>query len=159
MRGPADGMGVELVIRCRARGMSLRDFRRFANDAAARMGEGASEVVVSFVTKSEIRRLNARYRGHDRPTDVLAFAAREGARLPGGEHLLGDVVIGVPVAKQQAIEQGRSLAEELRVLFVHGLLHLLGYDHERSPADARRMRRKELWLLSTAGTDRAARVQ
>lgn len=151
-------MGVELVVRCRLPGMSLREFRRFAAEATALLGEGASEVVVSLVGEREIHRLNARYRGKDRPTDVLAFATREGERMPGGEQLLGDIVIGVPVARRQAVERGRSLAEELRVLFVHGLLHLLGYDHERSPAEARRMRRKELWVLARATPQGSARL-
>jgi rRNA maturation RNase YbeY len=77
----------------------------------------------------------------------LAFAAREGERVPGDERWLGDIVISIPTTQRQAAERGRSFSEELKSLIVHGLLHLLGYDHERSPAEARKMRRKERWLL------------
>lgn len=145
-------MGVEFVVRCRVPGMRLRALRRFAAGALQRLGEGDAEVAVTFVSNREMRALNRRYRGKDRPTDVLAFPAREGEPTPGEEGLLGDVVIAVRVAQQQAVSQGRSLAEELQVLLVHGVLHLLGYDHERSAAEARQMRRKERWLLSVAGT-------
>ena len=89
-----------------------------------------------------MRDLNRRHRGRDRTTDVLAFAQREGiARPPDG--LLGDVVISVDTARRQAAERGASPAHEAERLLVHGLLHLLGYDHERSAAEARRMQRRE----------------
>jgi rRNA maturation RNase YbeY len=78
-------------------------------------------------------------------TDVLAFAMRE---APGPHStLLGDVVISVPRAAKQAAEQGYPVKHELAVLLIHGILHLLGYDHERSAPEARRMRRKERALL------------
>lgn len=140
-------MSVEFVVRCRIPGMRLHELRRFAVRALARLGEADSELVVSFVSDREIRRLNAKYRGKDRPTDVLAFAAREGERFPGTGGILGDVVIATRVARRQAAARNRPLTEELRVLLTHGLLHLLGYDHERGAAEARRMRRKERWLL------------
>jgi probable rRNA maturation factor len=76
---------------------------------------------------------------------VLAFAMRE---APGPRStLLGDVVISVPRAAKQATEQGHPVKHELAVLLIHGILHLLGYDHERSEPEARRMRRKERALL------------
>ena len=80
-------------------------------------------------------------------TDVLAFAVREG---PGpSSPFLGDVVISVPQAIRQAAEQGHSIQRELAMLLIHGILHLLGYDHERSASEARRMQRKE-WVLFQA---------
>jgi probable rRNA maturation factor len=96
-----------------------------------------------------MRRLNARYRGSDRPTDVLAFPMREGAFAHLHPQLLGDLVISVETAQRQAQARHHSLAEELTHLLIHGTLHLLGYDHEVSPADARLMRAKEreLWRL------------
>jgi rRNA maturation RNase YbeY len=72
---------------------------------------------------------------------------------PFGEvrpELLGDIVISVPVAEKQARAAGHSLAREIELLLVHGLLHLLGYDHERGPAEARRMRSRERMLLKGA---------
>jgi rRNA maturation RNase YbeY len=108
-------------------------------------GESEAILSVEFVGDHRMRRLNAQYRGRDITTDVLAFAMREapGPRSP----LLGDVVISVPRAAKQADEQKHPLQYELTVLLIHGILHLLGYDHERSEYEARRMRRKERAVL------------
>lgn len=101
-----------------------------------------------------MRALNRRYRGKDRPTDVLSFSFREGAFPQVQPDLLGDIVIAVPVAERQARERGHSLRSEIDRLLVHGLLHLAGYDHEQGPYAARRMRRKELQLLRSLGAPR-----
>jgi rRNA maturation RNase YbeY len=98
-----------------------------------------------FVGDQRMRGLNRRYRGKDRTTDVLAFAMRETIHSSSG--LLGDVVIAVPTAARQAKQGRRSLDEELTVLLVHGILHLCGYDHERSEKEARRMHRRERMIL------------
>ena len=104
-----------------------------------------AELSLLLVSDREMRVLNRRWRGRDRSTDVLSFAQREG---PGGapDGVLGDVVISVDTARRQAAERGSTLAREADRLLIHGLLHLLGYDHERSEAEARRMRRRELSL-------------
>jgi probable rRNA maturation factor len=104
---------------------------------------------VLIVDDVRIHRLNARYRGIDRPTDVLAFAMREGPFANLQAQVLGDVAISAETAFRQARARRHSLAEELTRLLIHGTLHLLGYDHEVSAADARRMRAKEreLWRL------------
>ena len=104
-----------------------------------------AELSLVLVSDREMRALNRRWRGRDRPTDVLSFAQREG---PGGapDGVLGDVVISVAPARRQAAERGSTLAREADRLLIHGVLHLLGYDHERSDAEARRMRRRELAL-------------
>jgi probable rRNA maturation factor len=101
-----------------------------------------AELSLVLVSDAVMRRLNRSWRGRDRPTDVLSFAQAEG---PGGAPpgLLGDVVISLDTARRQAAERAASLGSELDRLLVHGVLHLLGYDHERSPAEARRMRRRE----------------
>lgn len=105
-----------------------------------------------FTGDRAMRTLNRRYRGKDRPTDVLSFSFREGAFPQVQPDLLGDIVIAVPVAERQARERGHSLRREIERLLVHGVLHLAGYDHEQNEAAALRMRRKELQLLSTLGT-------
>jgi probable rRNA maturation factor len=105
-----------------------------------------AELSLVLVSDPVMHELNRTWRRKDRPTDVLAFSQREGGgRVP--EELLGDVVISVDTARRQAAERGHSLAVEGERLLVHGLLHLLGYDHERSAAEARRMQRKERALL------------
>ncbi|WP_018923721.1 rRNA maturation RNase YbeY [Salsuginibacillus kocurii] len=94
-----------------------------------------SELSVTFVSDESIQELNWTYREKDAPTDVLSFALNEGEEealnvdqdIPD---LLGDIVISVPRAKQQAEEYGHSFERELGFLAVHGFLHLLGYDHE-----------------------------
>lgn len=90
-----------------------------------------------------IRRYNRRFLRHDRATDVLAFPIEE-------RGLLGEILVSVPTARRQAREAGHSLERELLLLATHGLLHLLGYDHER-PAEAKRMWRKTERLLKRAG--------
>lgn len=90
-----------------------------------------------------MRTLNRRYRGKDRPTDVLSFPMREGRFSRVRKELLGDIVICVPAAARQARSAGGTLREEIDRLLVHGLLHLLGYDHERGGREARRMEARE----------------
>ncbi len=94
-----------------------------------------------------MRSLNRRYRGIDRTTDVLSFSFREGAFGDLRPDALGDIVVSVPQAERQAREAGHSLVREIEILLIHGLLHLLGYDHERGPSEARRMRRREMQFL------------
>src|SRR5438105_5458993 len=89
------------------------------------------DVSIALVSDREIRALNRRWRGKDRPTDVLSFPLDE----PGA---LGDVVISLDTARRQAREGGWPLSAELRRLLAHGILHCRGYDHER-PAHARRL--------------------
>jgi probable rRNA maturation factor len=98
-------------------------------------------VVVALVSDARVQRLNARYRAKDTPTDVLSFAAEE----PG---FLGEIVIASGIARRQARHAGHSIQVELRVLALHGLLHLLGYDHER---DGGRMARVERRLRRKGG--------
>lgn len=101
-----------------------------------------------------MRSLNRRYRGRDRTTDVLSFSLREGAFPRVQPAMLGDIVVSVPSAERQAREYGHSLEREIDRLLVHGLLHLVGYDHERGGAEQRRMERRERQLLRGLGADR-----
>jgi len=100
------------------------------------------ELSILFTDDVEIAELNRSYRKKPKPTDVLSFAALESAH--GAEDVLGDVVISVDTAARQAKERGLKLEEEILRLLIHGVLHLLGYDHEKVPKrEAVRMRRKE----------------
>ena len=94
------------------------------------------------MTDQTIRKLNKQYRHKNRPTDVLSFPLAD-ERCPT---LLGDVVISIDTARRQARQRKRAFADELRALLIHGILHLLGYDHEVSDSEAVRMRRKECEL-------------
>jgi probable rRNA maturation factor len=100
--------------------------------AKGRAFEKRAELSVVLTGNEEVRKLNRRYRGKDRTTDVLSFAMQEGKKLPVVSHgpvILGDVVINVPRTRKQAAENDRPFKRELAELLVHGVLHLLGYDH------------------------------
>jgi probable rRNA maturation factor len=106
-------------------GLSSERARRFLNRALATSGHSAGSVSVLFCGDRAMRRLNRNFRGKDRTTDVLSF--------PSGmppETFLGDLVISIPEARRQARQAGRGSAGVLEKLLLHGLLHLLGYDHE-----------------------------
>ncbi len=97
-----------------------------------------TELSVALVDDATIRQLNGEYRQQDKTTDVLAFAMGEGEQLPvleGEPQLLGDVIISVHTARRQAKQQRRPLLDELTMLLAHGLLHLLGYDHDNDETE------------------------
>jgi len=101
------------------------------------------ELSILLCNNDFIQILNRDYRGKDYPTDVLSFSQRESALDP----MLGDVIISVEKATTQANEQDRALSDELSLLLVHGVLHLLGYDHEEDE-EAEEMEAKERAILS-----------
>lgn len=119
---------------------SARTFARFL--AAAQLAVRLrGQVNVLLTTDGEMRRLNRSFRGIDRTTDVLSFPA---AVSPVAvEQIAGDLAISVPTARRQAVEQGHSLSTEIKILILHGLLHLAGYDHE---TDSGQMAGKEKLL-------------
>ena len=131
------------------RGLPRPDRRRLrarANAVLAALGQEQAELSVSLLADGEMAALNERWRGRSGPTDVLSFSLLEGEGREHRRQLLGDVVIGVEVAARQARRAGRGLDDEVARLLVHGVLHLLGHDHERA-AQARAMRAEErrLW--------------
>jgi len=104
--------------------------------------EGINEIELEFslVGDSTIQKINKQSRGLDKPTDVLSFANRELEDPdPEDKTSLGQIVISVPAAQRNADEMHQSLEEELRFLFVHGLLHILGYDHQTPPEEKEMM--------------------
>lgn len=106
-------------------------------------GIAAAEIGVVLADNAAVQALNKRWRGKDAPTNVLSFAT-------GEPHLLGDIVLAVETVAREAAEQGKPLAHHLRHLVIHGVLHLLGYDHEH-PRDATRMENRERRILATFG--------
>lgn len=105
-----------------------------------------AELSVLLTDDATIQPLNARWRGKDRPTDVLSFSQLEGEAI-GQHEVLGDVVISLQTATRQAAERGHDTAQEVRVLLVHGICHLLGYDHEQDD-EAEEMEALERELLA-----------
>ncbi|WP_379161146.1 rRNA maturation RNase YbeY [Paenibacillus sp. sgz5001063] len=129
-------------------------------------GIDEGEVDLTFVNNERIHELNMEYRGIDRPTDVLSFAMNETgedepeiiyASQDDGEgeevpYVLGDIIISVTRAQEQAQEYGHSLERELGFLFVHGFLHLLGYDHQDAASEAEMMSKQEQVLAQVGLT-------
>lgn len=141
------GLAVALLNRQRKRAISASRLRRVLTGAAKALGvEG--EVALVLTGDRVVHDLNLRYRGKDKPTDVLSFPG------PGGEAGLGDIVISVETAARNAHGLGRTLAQELDVLALHGFLHVLGYDHETDDGTMdrleKRLRRRLLALPARA---------
>ncbi len=117
-----------------------------------------AEISVTFVDDEEIHRLNKEYRDIDRATDVLSFPLGENGvydtNLDTGAKMLGDIVISIPHAIDQAERYGHSLQREIGFLTVHSMLHLLGYDHVNGGIESVRMREKEETVLTQMGLKR-----
>jgi probable rRNA maturation factor len=127
-------------------GVTAAEVRRRAERMLERLGLGARELSVLLTDDKRIHRLNRDYRGKDRPTDVLAFAMGEGEGA-GADELLGDVVISLETAARQALGRRRAPLDEVTHLLAHGVLHLVGYDHQ-TDAEHRAMQRATRTLLA-----------
>ena len=131
----------------------LKELEVFLKDVQHRLGLSRREVTVCLVTDAEMARLNRTFRRKTGPTDVLSFPvyperAFDGQRANGNGRsrghskasgYLGDIAIAPAVARRNAAENGRSLRNELRVLILHGVLHLLGHDHESDNGEMERL--------------------
>jgi probable rRNA maturation factor len=126
LEGVADPVGVEAIAERVLEAVGLRE----------------AELSIVLCDDAFIQPLNRDYRKKDRPTDVLSFPQREGEESDPEDPVLGDIVVSVERARAQADERGHPLEAEMRVLLVHGILHLLGYDHEED-ADAEIMEAEE----------------
>lgn len=119
-----------------------------------------AEISVSFVDNEQIHELNAKYRNIDAPTDVLSFPLGENNEYDRNEETgamtLGDIVISIPKAVEQAERYGHSFQREVGFLTVHSMLHLLGYDHETDKLEALRMREKEEAIMKRLGLEESA---
>lgn len=111
------------------------------------MGCDAHEISIVITDDQEIRDLNKTYRGKDKPTNVLSFPMQEGQFSDITPGLLGDVVISVDTAEQEASDAEISMDERMSQLLIHGILHLLGFDHETGDSDAEKMEQKSIELL------------
>lgn len=139
--------GIRLLIRrCCHAVLELEEF------------DGSAEVSVSFVDNEQIRELNKEYRNIDKETDVLSFPLGDNGvydiNLDTGAKLLGDIVISMEKAVEQAKLYNHPLQREIGFLTVHSMLHLLGYDHEAGGMEEVRMREKEETVLTQIGWKR-----
>jgi rRNA maturation RNase YbeY len=142
----------------RQRAVAVRDgrVRRLAARVLRAACPEGADLSVVLVDDAAIARLNADWRGKQGPTVVLSFSQVEGGGPATPEGTIGDVVISLETARRQARERRRPLEQEIGALLVHGVLHLLGYDHERSGAEARRMFAREREVAAAAGLPPAA---
>lgn len=119
-----------------------------------------AELSITYVTNERIQEVNREYRDKDQPTDVISFALEEMGEdemtIVGLDHppILGDIIISVPRAKEQAVDYGHSVMRELGFLAVHGFLHLLGYDHIND-TDEKKMFAKQKDILNRYGLKRS----
>jgi conserved hypothetical protein TIGR00043 len=133
-----------VLVKKKVKGVESKLLSKIAHRALEVLGLSKVELSIALVSDAQIKRLNKLYRNKDKPTDVLSF--------PIGEKvedwlILGDIVISVDTAKRQAQELGHSLEEELKRLLVHGLVHLLGYDHELGGEEEKKFFELEEFVL------------
>ncbi len=134
-------------------GVGTREIGRRARAMLDALQMHEAELSLVLTNDEQIHKLNATYRKKDRPTDVLAFAQREAAHEGANAALLGDVIVSVPTARRQAAEAKRDVLAEVTMLVAHGLLHLLGWDHDTDARD-RKMRDKTEILCAAASKSR-----
>ena len=149
-------MSVYLRNATRKHRIGMRRIERALRVLLAAIGRPAATVSLSFVGDRAMRRLNREHRGKDRTTDVLSFPMYEPFKVPrrrsagDPELMLGDIIISIDVAARQAAAYDAGLDAEIERLLVHGVLHLLGHDHEE-PTERRRMVREERKLAKAIG--------
>lgn len=127
---------IEIINRQKKHPIRTKAFKRLLGGLSARYRLADPEVTLAFVGERAIRTLNRKFLKKDKPTDVLSFPL--GEKGADGKFYLGDIVIAVPVAFRQSRAKGHSLDRELRLLAIHGFLHLLGYDHSAGIEDEER---------------------
>jgi rRNA maturation RNase YbeY len=127
--------------------LDLRKIRRVARRILAELGLLDAELSLLFVSDLQIQALNQRYLRRDEPTNVLAFPMRKGEFSILHPHLLGDIVISVETAKRQSNRFGLNEMGMIILLMVHGVLHLIGYEHEGTKKGAREMALKQKELF------------
>ncbi|MBI4490536.1 MAG: rRNA maturation RNase YbeY [Deltaproteobacteria bacterium] len=149
-------MGVEILSRSTGKKVPVLRLKETARRVLELLNQDRAVLSLALVGDREIQELNARYRNKNEPTDVLSFPS--GGQFPTVVEILGDVVISVEQAKKQAKKRNRTLEEELETLLIHGILHLLGYDHERSRKEAKIMRGMEKKIHRALCELRALRV-
>jgi probable rRNA maturation factor len=130
------------------RGVRSRKIKVKLKKALRDLGFHDGELSVLLTDDRRIADLNNRYLGRKGPTNVLAFPMEEGEHARFDTRMLGDVVVSVETALAESRAAGEPLERAVDRLLIHGILHLLHYDHERSPLEARRMRREEKRVLS-----------
>ncbi len=142
-------MTVEIRDQQRKIKVNLRGLRRDAELLLGLLGLNNVEVSILLTNDHRMKVINNQYRNKSATTDILSFPldVLPGETVTGEDILLGDIVINVHLSKRRASVSGESFQYVIRQLLVHGLLHLIGYDHEKDQSDAKKMRKKEKHLI------------
>ncbi|MEW6001512.1 MAG: rRNA maturation RNase YbeY [Nitrospirota bacterium] len=135
--------------------VNQRRIERYLKKALRLLTLNQAEVSIVLVNDRRMRSINRQFRGIDKTTNVISFPQYNPEEMrnilkfqPSDRFLLGDIVINLSMIQKEAVEHGLTFDEELREMMIHGLLHLIGYDHEKSSYGRRKMQKKELELLS-----------
>jgi len=144
---------MEVVVQNRQKRRRVRPekAKKTAERILSDLGHRESELSILLVDDDEITQLNRRYRSRDHATNVLAFPMGEGKDRGLHPEVLGDVVISTETAQREAQQRDVTIDEEMALLLVHGILHLLGYDHEADPREAATMEAKEQEVMAHLG--------
>ena len=160
---PGDTLTIDIAEPCALWRVRLADVERLCGEAARAALAGAggvtgpTELSIVLADDALVHALNRQWRGQDKPTNVLSFPVPPAALPPGAPRLLGDVVLAFETLAAEAAAQGKPLANHLRHLVVHGVLHLLGFDHETA-GEAERMETLEAAVLAGLGVPDPYRV-
>ncbi len=150
-------MEVTVLNRQRSHRVRRQELTAFLHRLALALpGEGADSLSMCLVSDRKMREYNRHFRGRDAATDVLSFPEDDQAG-PAGERHLGDIVISVTAAAIQARQARHSLEQELKILALHGYLHLMGYDHRTDDGSMMRMQRRLIRRLLPRAERRAPR--
>lgn len=131
----------------------LKEIESFIQYATKKLKLKNAIFNIIIVDNNEIKKINKEYRNIDRETDVISFALEEGQSIDMDFRILGDIYISIDKAKSQALDYGHSFLRELAFLTIHGLLHLLGYDH-MNEKDEKNMIKKQEEILNGYGIKR-----
>ncbi len=142
-------MGIYLSNRQKSLPIKTANLRRRLARLMKELDLAEADLSVTVTDDAAIREINREYRGVDAPTNVLAFALEEGEPLPGAPRVLGDIVISAETIRREAPPLGYTDGEMFYFYLVHGLLHLIGYDHEQGSEEAARQEAEteRLWSL------------
>ena len=148
-----DGVALAPAVRTKLR----RQVARMVRAAALTDGKRDYDVVLRICDDAAIHELNRAWRGKNKPTDVLAFAMREGDYAELAGDMLGDVIVSLDTAARQAKEKKHPLDREITMLVAHGLLHLLGYDHATRTEERRMTARTDALIAAAIASRRPKR--
>ena len=141
-------MEIQINVQVETDEIHKQELEKKAKKILSALGYTEVELSIALVDEELMTELNERYRGKKKPTNVLSFSMSEGEFPHLHPEVLGDVVICVPVAKKEAEESGLTVDERITELLIHGILHLFGFDHERSDEDDKKMRKKTEEILA-----------